>query len=157
MSSRRPIKAFYVSKRNNSQNSTRELISPQSIAVQKIPSFTNIDEFYPPIERIPTITSLIHREDSLDLRSKISSRQSILSKTGSTDKQSSNKSKRKKWLPIIIALLIALALIGVVILLSVNLSKKLTTTTTTTSTTTTSTSATSNVQQCKKKNVDSFF
>jgi len=62
MASKRPIKAFYVVKqkaqRNASQNSTRELISPQSIIVPEIPSFTNIDELYTPIERIPTLTSL---------------------------------------------------------------------------------------------------
>jgi hypothetical protein len=135
MSDKRPIKAFYIAKekpkRNISQKSTRHLLSHGSQVSPSSPSFTFIDELYPhdsipylPFGRVSAISNLSQRENSSDSSSKLSSRESFLSKNSLKDKEKSKKEDRRRCLPIGIALCIALCLIAVVILLAIILSKK---------------------------------
>lgn len=137
MSGKRPIKAFYVAKdkpkRNLSHKSTRRL-SPITTTTQVLPtspSFAVIDELYPydpisysPFGRTSILSNLSHRENSLDSSSKISSKESFLSKSSLKDKEKSKQENRRRCLPIAIALLIACCLIAVVILLAITLTKK---------------------------------
>jgi len=135
MSGKRPIKAFYIAKekpkRNISQTSTRHLLSHNSQVLPSSPSFTFIDELYPhdpirysPSGRVSAISNLSQRENSLESSSKLSTRESFLSKNSLKDKESSKNENCRRCLPIGVALCIAICLIAAVILLAILLSKK---------------------------------
>jgi hypothetical protein len=134
MSSKRPIKAFYVPKRNVSQNSARQLISNSPQVLPLSPSFTYIDGIhspysapYTPIRRLSVLSDLSQREYSLNSSSKLSVQETFLSKSNLKDtdipKNKNDDKNRKKCLAIIIALFIAACLIAIVILLAVILTK----------------------------------
>jgi hypothetical protein len=127
MYGKRPIEAFYVAKekpqRNISQKSTRHLLSNTSQVFPLAPSFTYIDGLSPydiPFGRISFLSSLNQRENSSDS----SSRESFLSKNSLRAKEKSKKINRRRYLPILIAFLVAICLIAIVILLGITLNKK---------------------------------
>ncbi len=131
MSSKRPIKAFYVPKRNISQNSSRQLISNSSQILSSSPSFTYSDEIPPPdspFGRISVLSDINRQETSLDSSSKLPSQESFfLSKSQLKDKEISenvDNKNRKICLAIIVALFIAICLIAVVVLLAFLLKKQ---------------------------------
>ena len=103
MSSKRPIKAFYVPKRNVSQNSSRSLFSP---SIHEVQSFDSV----------------------LDSSSKIYSQDSFLSNSNlikeNETSQVENHKDRKRCLAILISLFIAACLIGIIVLLAILLRKK---------------------------------
>jgi len=103
MPGKRPIEAFYVAKekpqRNISQKSTRHLLSNTSQVFPLAPSFTYIDglsSYDIPFGRISFLSSLNQRENSSDSSSKLSSRESFLSKNSLKTKEKSKKINRRR-------------------------------------------------------------
>jgi hypothetical protein len=130
---KRPIEVFYIPKqkpqRNISQNSTRQLVSSNGRVLSTSPSFAYIDELQPPgsapnspIGQLSDTPNLSNKERSL-VSSKISSRDSFLSKTSLEDDETKKKANKKRLLILFGALFIAACLIAVVVLLAINLSK----------------------------------
>ncbi|CAF0976767.1 unnamed protein product [Rotaria sp. Silwood1] len=126
MSSKRPIKAFYVSKKKPTSNSSRtsnsNIIPHKTHSSPVVPSFAVIDEIrspdppsYSPFGRISQISNFSQRENTWNSSKKKSSDDSSLSENGIEDEEENFKT----CIFIIIGLLVAACLIAVVALLTV--------------------------------------
>ena len=126
MAEKRPIKVFYIPKqpRNPSTTQQRSVLHALSNGLplhSKSPSFATINE----MTRSESILgSPFERESSLESGSKISSKDSFLSKASYKEEESSKTRCNKRLCLIIAGLIIAVCLIVVVILLGIYLSNK---------------------------------
>ena len=121
MAERRPIKIYYKPKRIPSHGAFEK---PPFSPISPLPStatFTSIQDMNRPAS---TFSVPIERESTFGSESKISSRNSFLSKTDLKEIRSSEKNDPKRNWMIITALLIAAGLITAVVLLGVYLSSK---------------------------------
>ncbi|CAF2646131.1 unnamed protein product [Rotaria sp. Silwood2] len=126
MPSKRPIKAFYISKKKTKLNGSHN--TPSSPVT---PSFAVIDEIhspdpasYSPFGRISQISNFSRPENSWNSSKKASSEDSSLSKNDIEDEENSEEKDYKTWLFIIFGLLIAACLVAVAVLLAVMIANK---------------------------------
>ncbi|CAF1523785.1 unnamed protein product [Rotaria sp. Silwood1] len=124
MSNKRPIKAFYVSKKKPTSNSN--IIPHKTHSSPVVPSFAVIDEIrspdppsYSPFGRISQISNFSQRENTWNSSKKKSSDDSSLSENGIEDEEHNEEENFKTCIFIIIGLLVAACLIAVVALLTV--------------------------------------